>query len=202
MCFDKNICRFVASTETIDGNLGLAFFAHMIYSHVFSPTASSHQSYPSCCIYVFWYITFMILVCIKHRTILFVIFYYLRMHDLALWFRSTTVDVRPWMKYHIILLNPDLIIWRSIILSNIMAINYNTRLKQKSLVRQQNAWFDTKKPGSTQKCPVRHKNALPSLHQLTLPLWSIPPPLLWEFFFLQFYSNILFLGTNREMRMK
>ena len=38
--------------------------------------------------------------------------------------------------------------------------NYNTRSTQKSLVRQQNAWFDTKKarfntkmPGSTQKCP-------------------------------------------------
>ena len=52
---------------------------------------------------------------------------------------------------------------------------YNTRSTQKSLVRQQNTWFDTKKSGSTQKCPVRHKNALPSMPQLTLPLSNIPP---------------------------
>ena len=58
-----------------------------------------------------------------------------------------------------------------------------TRSTQKSPGRQQNAWFDTKKPGSTQKCLVRHKNALPSMHQWTLPLSNIPPPLLWEIFF-------------------
>ena len=34
--------------------------------------------------------------------------------------------------------------------------NYNTHSTQKSPVRQQNAWFDTKKPGSTQKCPPQH----------------------------------------------
>ena len=64
---------------------------------------------------------------------------------------------------------------------------YNTRSTQKSPVRQHNAWFDTKKPGSTQKCPVRHKNVLPSMHQLTLPLSNTPLPLLWNFFFFQFY---------------
>ena len=74
---------------------------------------------------------------------------------------------------------------------------------KKSPVRQQNAWFDTKKPGSTQKCPVRHKNALPSMHQLTLPLANIlpPPPPVRNIFF-QFHSNILLLRTNREMKMK
>ena len=37
-----------------------------------------------------------------------------------------------------------------------------------TLVRQ-------KKAGSTEKCPARQKNALPSMHQLTLPLANIPP---------------------------
>ena len=81
-------------------------------------------------------------------------------------------------------------------------LHYNTRSTQKSPVREQNAWFDTKKPGSTQKCPVPHKNALPSMNQLTLRLSNIPLPLMWEIFFFQFYSNILFLRTNREMKMK
>ena len=80
-------------------------------------------------------------------------------------------------------------------------INYNTRSTQKSPVREQNAWFDTKKPGSTQKCPARHKNALPSMHQLTLPLSNTPRPSCDKYFF-PFYSNILFLRTNREMKMK
>ena len=55
------------------------------------------------------------------------------------------------------------------------SLNYNTRPTEKSPVRQQNAWFDRKKPGSTEKCPVRQKNALPRMHQLTLPLSNIPP---------------------------
>ena len=62
--------------------------------------------------------------------------------------------------------------------------DYNTRSTQKRPVRQQNAWFDTKKSGSTQKCPVPHKNALPSMHQLTLPFSNIPPPV--RIFFFQF----------------
>ena len=65
---------------------------------------------------------------------------------------------------------------------------YNTRSTEKSPVRQQNAWFDRKKPGSTEKCPVRQKNALPSMHQLTLPLSNIPPSS--EKYFFQFYSHI------------
>ena len=60
--------------------------------------------------------------------------------------------------------------------------------------------FDTKKPGWTQKCSVRHKNALPSIHQLTLPLSNTPLSVKNMFF--QFYSNILFLRSHREMRMK
>ena len=66
--------------------------------------------------------------------------------------------------------------------------HYNTRSTEKSPVRQQNAWFDRKKPGSTEKCPVRQKNALPSMHQLTLPLSNIPPSS--EKYFFQFYSHI------------
>ena len=71
-------------------------------------------------------------------------------------------------------------------------INYNTHSTQKSPVRQQNAWFDTKKPGSTHKCPVRHKNALPSMHQLALLLSNIPPAPSVRYMFFQSYSNILF----------
>ena len=63
-----------------------------------------------------------------------------------------------------------------------------------TLVRHKKARFDSKMHGSTQKspvrqkkCPVRHKNALPSMHQLTLPLSNIPPPVRNIFF--QFYSN-------------
>ena len=75
--------------------------------------------------------------------------------------------------------------------------HYNTRSTRKSPVRQQNAWLDTKKPGWTQKCPVRHKNALPSMHQLTLPLSNIPPPVR------NIFSNFIpILRTNREMKMK
>ena len=38
-----------------------------------------------------------------------------------------------------------------------IVIHFNTRSTQNSPVRQQNAWFDTKKPGSTQKCPPQHE---------------------------------------------
>ena len=73
--------------------------------------------------------------------------------------------------------------------------------QKKSPVRQQNAWFDRKKPRSTEKCPVRQKNALPRMHQLTLPLSNIlPPPPLRNIFF-QFFSHII-LRTNREMKIK
>ena len=80
-------------------------------------------------------------------------------------------------------------------------IDYNTRPTQKSPVRQQNAWFDRKKPGSTEKCPIRQKNALPRMHQLTLPLSNIPPPPPLRNIFFQFFSHI-FLTTNREMKIK
>ena len=71
---------------------------------------------------------------------------------------------------------------------------YNTRPTEKSPVRQQNAWFDRKKPGSTEKCPVRQKNALPRMHQLTLPLSNIPPPpssekYFFPIFFPYFFKN-------------
>ena len=39
------------------------------------------------------------------------------------------------------------------------------------------------------------------MHQWILPLSNIPHPFSESFFF-QFYSNILFLRTNREMKMK
>ena len=63
-----------------------------------------------------------------------------------------------------------------------------------------------KKPGLTAKCmirqkkksPVGHKNALPPCTSWHCHYQTSPP---WEFFF-QFYSNILFLRTNREMKMK
>ena len=69
---------------------------------------------------------------------------------------------------------------------------YNTRPTEKSPVRQQNAWFDRKKPGSTEKCPVRQKNALPRMHQLTLPLSNIPPPPYSEKYFFPIFFPYFF----------
>ena len=70
----------------------------------------------------------------------------------------------------------------------ILWLSFDTK---KSPVRQQNAWFDTKKASSTQKCPVWHKNSLPNMHQLTLPLSNIPP-LLWEIFFPMLFKYFVF----------
>ena len=53
-------------------------------------------------------------------------------------------------------------------------------------------------PGWTQNYMVRHKNALPSMHPLPLPLSNIP--FLWEIFICQFYLNILFLRTHGETK--
>ena len=89
-----------------------------------------------------------------------------------------------WIKLHIGALNTLLV--------RLILNNYNTRLTQKSPVRQQNAWFDTKKPGSTQKCPVPHKNALPSMHQLTLPLSNIPRPSCEKYFFPILFQYFVF----------
>ena len=50
--------------------------------------------------------------------------------------------------------------------------------------------LDTKKPGSTQKCLVRHRNALLTMHQLTLPLLNIP--FLLKSFSNYYLSNIFF----------
>ena len=67
------------------------------------------------------------------------------------------------------------------------------RLTAKCMVRHKKARFDI-------KCPVRYKKALPSMHQLTLPLSNTP--LSCEKYIFQFYSNILFSKTHREMKMK
>ena len=67
---------------------------------------------------------------------------------------------------------------------------HNTRstqkpsLTQKCPVRHKGTWFDT-------KCPVWHKNALPGMPQLPLPLSNILPLPLRNIFF-NFYLNILF----------
>ena len=58
-----------------------------------------------------------------------------------------------------------------------------------TLVRQQIAWFDTKKPGSTQKCPVRHK--MPS------PAWinghcHYQTPLPYRNYFLTLFTRFVF----------
>ena len=76
----------------------------------------------------------------------------------------------------------------TLILSHISKMNYNTRSTWKIPIRHKNARFDTEIHGSTKTCPVRRKNALPSMHELPLPLSNIPLP---QTFF-QFYSNILF----------
>ena len=78
-------------------------------------------------------------------------------------------------------------------------LNYNTRSTQKSLVRQRHAWFDTKNPGSTQKCPVRHKKCPPQHASVDI---APPPPPVRNVFFFQLHSNVLFLITHREMKME
>ena len=78
------------------------------------------------------------------------------------------------------------------------------------LVRLKKARFDSKMHGSTQKSPVRHKDArfdtkMPSPAR---PSWYChhqpppPPPTPVRNNFFQFYSNILFWRTDREMKMK
>ena len=51
-------------------------------------------------------------------------------------------------------------------------------------------------PGSTQKCPPQH--APVDIAIINPP----PPPPSCEKYFFEFYSNILFLRTNIEMKMK
>ena len=75
----------------------------------------------------------------------------------------------------------------------------NALFDKKYMVRHKNALIDTKIHGSTQKCPVRHKNALPSMHQLPLPLSNTPSS---DKDFFQLCSNILFLRTRWEMKLK
>ena len=50
-------------------------------------------------------------------------------------------------------------------------------------------------PGSTQKCPPQHA-------PVDIAIIKHPPAPPVRIFFFQFYSNILFLRTNREMKMK
>ena len=80
--------------------------------------------------------------------------------------------------------------------------HYNTRSTQKKpgstakcMVRHKKSRFDTKMPGSTQKWPSQHA-------PVDIAIIKHPPsPPVGNIFF-QFYSNILFLRTNREMKMK
>ena len=70
----------------------------------------------------------------------------------------------------------------------VIVFDYYSRSTQKSPVRQQNAWFDTKMPGSTQKCPVRHKNT-PQHVSVDIAITQHPPsckkhffPILFKYF--------------------
>ena len=79
--------------------------------------------------------------------------------------------------------------------------NYNTCSTHKI------ARFDSKMYGSTQKSPVQHKNArfdtkMPSPACISWHCRYQTPPFMCEIFCFQFYSNILFLRTNTEMKMK
>ena len=69
-----------------------------------------------------------------------------------------------------------------------------------TLVRHKKARFDSKMHGSTQKSPVRHNNALPSMHQLTLPLSTPPPPPVRNIFS-NFIPILCFLRNHREMKI-
>ena len=69
---------------------------------------------------------------------------------------------------------------------------YNTRSTQKKPGSTAECMFDTKKPGPTQKCPVRHKNTLPGMYQLTLPLYT--RRIHWKFWGLVFLLIAAFNG--------
>ena len=73
-------------------------------------------------------------------------------------------------------------------------IHYNTLSTPKCMVGHKKARFDTKMPGSTQKCPPQHASVDIAIikHHPHPPVRSI---------FFQIYSNILFLRTIREMKM-
>ena len=65
-----------------------------------------------------------------------------------------------------------------------------------TLVRHKKAQFDSNMLGSTQICPVRHKNApTPACISWYNHYQTSHPS--FENFFFQFYSNILFLRTHR-----
>ena len=53
--------------------------------------------------------------------------------------------------------------------------------------------FDIKVPSSTQKCPPQHA---------PVDIVAIITNLLWEIFFSNFFSNILFIRIHGEMKMK
>ena len=58
---------------------------------------------------------------------------------------------------------------------------------KKNMVRRQNAWFDTKKPGSTQNWPPQHASVDIAIIKHTPPVRNI---------FFQFYSNSLFFKNQ------
>ena len=71
-------------------------------------------------------------------------------------------------------------------------IHYNTRSTQKKpgltakyMARHKKARFDTKMPGSTQKCPPQHA-------PVDIVIIKHPPPLLWEIFFPNFIPIFCF----------
>ena len=75
-----------------------------------------------------------------------------------------------------------------------------------TLVWYKKARFDSKMHGSTQKSPVWHKNArfdtkmpFPACASWHCHCQTSPS---CEKYFFQFYTNILFLRTNRKMKMK
>ena len=63
------------------------------------------------------------------------------------------------------------------------------------MVRHKKARFDTKMPGSTQKCPLQHAS-------VDIDIINPPPPSCGKWFFFQFHSIIWFLITHGEMKMK
>ena len=77
-----------------------------------------------------------------------------------------------------------------------------------TLVRHKKARFESKMHGSTWKSPVRRKNARFDTKMPSPPCinwhchYETSPTLQWEILFFQFCSNILFLITHREMKMK
>ena len=104
------------------------------------------------------------------------------------------------MMAHIIVTSQYLKISQCNIQGNKYIDFYTTRSTQNGRFDSKNAWFDTQMPFLTQKCSARYKNAISSMHQLTLPLSNIlPTPYSNSFSFSNFIEAFCLTESINEL---